>query len=94
MNISEEQLKEIREMAGLFFSPEDIALNLELSSTDQEDFENSVLARNVSNPLAAAYFSGRISAQVALRAAIKQSAANGSSPSQQTMLRFMTESEV
>lgn len=93
MNISEEQLKEITQMAELFFGPEDISLNLELSAGDQEEFENSVLARNVSNPMAAAYFTGRISAQVALRAAIRQSAANGSSPSQQAMLRFMNESE-
>ena len=39
MNFTEEQLNEIEEMAGLFFSPEDIAINLQL--TEEESSSKS-----------------------------------------------------
>lgn len=94
MNLTEEQINEVVDMAGLFFGPDQIGLNLELTADEQEMFESSVMAKTTNHPLTAAYFKGRLSAQVALRAAIKQSAYNGSNPSQQSMLRFMNESEI
>jgi len=94
MNFTLEQIQEVEEMAGLFFDPEQIGLNLELTDNEQEIFESSVMAKTTNHPLTAAYFKGRLSAQVALRAAIKQSAFNGSNPSQQSMLQFMNESEI
>jgi len=93
MNFNEEQLNEIAEMAGLFFDTETIGINMEMDEEQIEDFHSAVQCIILSNPLVAAYYRGRLSAQVSLRAAIRQSAANGSSPSQQTMLRFMNESE-
>lgn len=92
--MTEEQLNEIEAMAGLFFSPEDIALNLQFEPTQCDIFCISVEARNVSIPFVAAYYKGRLAAQVAMRAAIRQSAENGSNPAQQAMLKFMNESEI
>jgi len=93
MNLTEEQLEEITQMAGLFFDPETIAINLELDDEKTEYFIAAVECKNMQNPIVKAYFKGRLSSQVALRMAIKQSAGNGSSTSQQNMLRFMNESE-
>ena len=94
MNLTKEQINEVVEMAGLFFGPEQIGLNLELTDHEQEMFELSVMDKTTNDPLSAAYFKGRLSAQIALRAAIKQSAYNGSNPAQQIMLRFLNESEI
>lgn len=91
MNLSEEHLKEVEEMAGLFFSPEEIAVNLELSEEDKDGFVAAVVFKDSANPLVGAYLRGWMTAEVTLRKAIKQSALNGSSPSQQAMLNYQRE---
>jgi len=93
MNFSEEQLKEIEEMAGLFLSAETIAVNLELNDDDTEYFIAAIECKNMKNPIVAAYYTGRLKSKIELRKAIKQSALNGSSPSQQMMLNFLKESK-
>ncbi len=92
MNLTEEQLKEVEELAGLFFSPEDIAVNLELDEEDSEYFSEAVEFKTTGAPIVAAFYRGRISTEIELRKAIKQSAMNGSSPSQQMMLNYLKES--
>lgn len=94
MNLNEDQLSEIEEMAGLFFSPEDIAVNLELDDEDTELFIAAVASRNTRNCQAVAYLKGWLSAEITLRKAIQQSALNGSSPSQQMMLNYQKESRI
>jgi ABC-type glycerol-3-phosphate transport system substrate-binding protein len=91
MSFSEEQLKEVEEMAGLFFAPEDIAVNLEFDEDNTEGFVAAVIFKDTTNPLVSAYLRGWMTAEVALRKAIKQSALNGSSPSQQAMLNYQKE---
>ena len=91
MNFSEEHLKEVEEMAGLFFSPEDIAINLELDDEQTEHFITAIEAKKTALPYVAAYLKGWFTAEVTLRRAIKQSALNGSSPSQQAMLNYQRE---
>lgn len=81
-------------MAGLFFSPEMIAINLELNEAETEYFLNSVIMKDTSSLFAAAYFKGWLEAEISLRRAIKQSAMNGSSPSQQQMLNYQKEGKV
>ena len=93
MNFSEEQLKEVEEIAGLFFAPEEIAVNLQLSEDETESFVAAVIFKDTANPLVAAYLRGWMKAEVTLRKAIKQSALNGSSPSQQTMLNYQKEAQ-
>jgi len=94
MNLNEDQLNEIEEMAGLFFSPEDIAVNLELEEEDTELFVTAVACKNTRNYQAGAYLRGWLSAEITLRKAIQQSALNGSSPSQQMMLNYQKESRI
>ena len=91
MNLSEEQLSMVEEMAGLFFSPDYIAVNLQLSEDDSVYFYNSVVLKNTSEPASIAYFKGWLESEISLRRAIKQSAMNGSSPSQQMMINYKRE---
>jgi hypothetical protein len=91
MNFSGEQLNEVEEMAGLFFTPEEIAVNLELGEEETERFVAGVIFKDLTNQLVVAYLRGWMSSEVALRKAIKQSALNGSSPSQQSMLNYQKE---
>lgn len=92
MNLNEEQLNEVEELAALFFSPEEIAVNLEMDEEETDYFSEAVECKFTGTPIAAAYFKGRISTEIELRKAIKQSAMNGSSPSQQMMLNYLKES--
>lgn len=101
MNLKEDQNKTIEdifpiieEMAGLFFSPEMIAINLEMTDEEAEYFIAAVQCKNLKNLLVAAYFKGWLEAEISLRRAIKQSAMNGSSPSQQQMLNYQKEGKV
>ena len=82
----------VEEMAGLFFPPEMIAVNLELDDDDTARFVLNVELNTTSMPIVAAYFKGRLQSEIELRRSIKQSANNGSSPSQQMMLKFKRES--
>lgn len=93
MNFSEEQLKEIEEMAGLFFGAGDIAINLELNEEETELFGFRIDSKNTSFLEVAAYLKGRLTAEIVMRKAIKQSSQNGSSPSQQQMLNFLKDSK-
>lgn len=91
MNLTEQQLDSVEEMAGLFFSPEEIALNLELTEDETEGFVASLESRASAVPIVAAYLKGWITSEIILRKAIKQSALNGSSPSQQILLNYQKE---
>ncbi|MEI7526197.1 MAG: hypothetical protein WCJ95_17765 [Mariniphaga sp.] len=91
MNFTEEHLNEVEEMAGLFFSPEDIAINMELDDEQTEHFITAIEAKKTAFPFVAAYLKGWFTAEVTLRRAIRQSALNGSSPSQQAMLNYQRE---
>lgn len=91
MNLNEEPFDAIEEMAGLFFSAEQVAANLELTEKDTEYFVAAIECKNMKNPLVAAYYKGWITAEMELRKAIKLSALNGSSPSQQMMMNLQKE---
>lgn len=94
MNLSEEQLSVVEEMAGLFFSPEMIAINLELNEEETENFISGIQYKANFFPYVAAYFKGWLESEIALRRAVKQSALNGSSPSQQQMINYKREGKV
>jgi len=91
MNLSAEQLNEIENMAALFFSPEEIAVNLGLTEDDAEYFHIAVECKSDA-PCSVAYFKGRLTTEIELRKSIKQSALNGSTPAQTAMLNFEKES--
>lgn len=81
----------VHEMAGLFFAPEEVAVNLELNEEQSEQFIGGVENRDSSDSVVAAYLRGWIEAEIVLRRAIKQSALNGSSPAQQQLINFQKE---
>ena len=91
MNLNMEQLEMVEEMAGLFFSLEDIAICLEFSELESEELAEGVTCKATGQPIVAAYLRGWLSGEVLLRKAIKQAALNGSSPSQQQLLNFQKE---
>lgn len=85
---TEEELMQVETMAGLFFRPEEIAIACGWSAEITDEFV-SVLEFSVSsNVLFQRYHKGRITAEIELRQSIKQAAANGSNPAQNTMLDF------
>ena len=91
MNLSEEQLSEIEEMAGLFFAIEDIADNLELTEAQVEDLLLDCQLRV--GEFYKAYRRGWLSSEVKLRKAIEKAAENGSNPAQQMLLDFQKQSQ-
>lgn len=91
MNLNEGQLKEVEEMGGLFFSPDEIAINLELTEDNYEYLKAVLEIKNMKNPIVRAYMKGWLTTEIQLRKAIKQSAMNGSSPSQQMMMDYQRE---
>jgi hypothetical protein len=91
MHFSEEQYKTIEEMAGLFFSPEDIADNLGLSGEDSETFQSMIELK--SSDAYISYRRGRLRTEAEMRTAIKNAAMNGSSPAQNLMMTFYKESQ-
>ena len=93
MNFSQEQLEQTTEMGSLFFSPEQVSLNLELPDQEAELFASSVFLKNTAHPLVAAYLQGWLTTDIALRKAIRQSAMNGSSPSQQLLLSYQKDAQ-
>lgn len=88
MLFNEEQLKTIEEMAALFFSPEEIAINLEIDEID--DFITMIEIK--SGEGFRAYTRGRLRSEYELRSAIRQAAINGSSPAQNMMITFFKDS--
>ncbi|KAF0198390.1 MAG: hypothetical protein FD166_1443 [Bacteroidetes bacterium] len=80
MNLTEDQLKEIESMAALFFSPEEIAENIEV---DPEEF--LLLIKSQTGEGYLRYMRGRLGSEVDLRRAIQQAALHGSTPAQQMM---------
>lgn len=97
MNLTEEQLSEIEEMAGLFISPEDVATNIEMNEEETENFMHGIVMSNmnkIKNCAVDAYKRGWLKTEIELRKAIKQSALNGSSPSQQMMVNFQKEARI
>lgn len=80
MNFTKDQLKEIESMASLFFTPEEIAANLEV---DEDDFLEMLLTKNGDGYKR--YIKGNLGAEVDLRRAIQKAALHGSTPAQQMM---------
>ena len=87
-SITKEELLEMENMAGLFFSPEKICIAMGWDSSVLECFSLAIELMDTDDTLYTYYFKGRISAEIELRQSIKQAARNGSNPAQLTMLDF------
>ena len=86
--LTEEQINEITDMARLFFSPEDIAVNIGLPV---EDFKLHLISQE--GPVFVAFKKGWLLGEIPLRKAIARAAENGSNPAQVKMLELKTDAE-
>lgn len=93
MNLTEEQLKEVETLAGLFFRPEDIIRILGIPHHQLSDFEDMILL-NPKSPIYQFYHRGRLKALVELRQAIRQAALNGSNPALTEMMEYFNKSKI
>ena len=89
MQLTEEQINEITDMAQLFFAPEDIAINI---GVDTEEFKISLLAET--GPAYFAFKKGWLLGEIPLRKSIARAAQNGSNPAQVKMLELKQDSEI
>lgn len=67
-------------MASLFFSPEEIAVNIEV---DPDEF--TLMLKTKEGEAYKRYMTGRLNTEIELRKAVQQAALHGSSPAQQMM---------
>lgn len=93
MNLTEEQLKEVETLAGLFFHPADIMTIVGIPAHEADIFYD-IIGIEKENPLFQSYHKGRLTATVELRHAIKQAALNGSNPAQSMMVEFFNKSRI
>lgn len=91
MNLTEDQLNEVQQMAGLFFAIEDVADNLEFTESELEDLLLDCQLKV--GEFYKAYRRGWLIAEVKLRKAIEKAAENGSNPAQQMLLDFQKQSQ-
>ena len=84
MHLSEEQIKQIEEMAYRLMSPELIAINIEV---DEDDFTDTLT--HLDSNVRKAYYKGLIRQQSDLRESIIKAAHNGSNPAQEQLLKMM-----
>jgi len=82
-NLNEAQLSTIEMMAELFYSPEEIAINIEV---DPDDFTTTLKAKE--GDAFKYYMKGWLQGDITLRRAIAKAAENGSSPAQQMMREY------
>lgn len=93
MNLTEEQLKELEELAGLGFEIKDMMLVLEIPLHEEDEFKD-MIELNTDHAMHKAYQRGRLKSLVELRQAIKQAALNGSNPAQMSMIEFFKQSKI
>ena len=87
--LNEEQIKEITEMAKLFFPPSDIAINI---GVDIETFKIAILSET--GEVFQAFKRGWLMGEIPLRKAIARAAENGSNPAQIKLLDLKKDSEL
>ena len=89
-DITNEDLKEIENLAALFFTPREIATMLELNIPQFID-ECTFLESDV--PGARAFHKGRLQSEIDLRKSIIKLSKSGSSPAQTMALDLLTKSK-
>lgn len=89
MNLSETELEMVTKLAGLFYTPREIALMIE---ADTDDFDAAVRAE--SGVVFNAYSKGYYEADIELRTCIRESALQGSSPAQGLLREIQKQSKV
>lgn len=85
---TEDELKLIEEMAELFYSPGEIAINLQV---DPEEFNLQIKVGE--NQIHNSFYTGWFKGDIELRKSIAQASKNGSSPAQTMMKQFQDKSK-
>lgn len=88
-DITEEELKQIRELAALFFTPREVAIMQELPIGDFV-----LVCEDPSSRIYNAFHAGRLQSEVDVRTAIIKLAKSGSSPAQTMALDLLKTSKV
>jgi len=86
MNITEEQLKAVEDMAYRLFPAHIIAINI---GVDELELKNEI--RTPDTDVRKAFFRGYIRQQNMLRESIIKSAKNGSNPAQMELIKLLKE---
>ena len=89
MTISDNDLKEIEELAGLFLLPDEIAV---LLGKDIADFCSTL--KNKRSPAYLAYFKGKTSSKTAIRRNIIKMAKNGSPGAEEMVNKYCEEQDL
>ncbi len=89
MLLTEEQIKEIEDMAQLFFNLDEIAINAEI---DPEEFRAEVDSKR--GEAYTAYITGWFKGEVPLRKSVAEAAANGSNPAQQMLFTLIQNAKI
>jgi hypothetical protein len=89
MELSPTQLSDITELAELFYSPADIAVNI---GVDEDELTTSV--KSQSGEAYIAYKTGWLKGDMTLRKSIAKAAENGSNPAQQMLRDMQTKTEM
>lgn len=79
----------VTKLAGLFYTPRQIALMIDV---DADDFETAILSE--SGTVFKAYSKGYYEADIELRTCIRESALQGSSPAQGLLREIQKQSKV
>ena len=88
-DITSEDIKEIENLAALFFTPKEIATMLEIRPEfmmNEMEYEDSSIYR--------AFHTGRLQSEMELRKSIVKLAKSGSSPAQTMALELLNKSKV
>ena len=89
MLLTNEQIKSIEDLAELFFSLDQIALNAQI---DAEEFREEV--ESGQGPAFIAYTTGWFRGEIPLRKSIADAANNGSNPAQQMMITLIQNAKI
>lgn len=87
IHLTEDELAQVKQLAGLFFSPREIAMMLGIPNV--EGFAEACRRRPVYAALHDAYHGGKLQEEMLLRKAIVDLAKKGSSPAQTAVVDFI-----
>ena len=86
MNLTQEQLKGIKDCAYRLITPELVAINV---GVDETDFMDEL--RTAGSPVRNSFYRGYVRQLIETREAIIKAAQNGSNPAQAELIGFMKE---
>ncbi len=89
MDLTEDKLKELKELAGLFFSPKNIAMIMEI---DYSELKEKLQDENTE--VYKSFNSGRLHREAEIRKSILEHASRGSAPAQTISVKFMEDSKL